>query len=211
MRGKLALIGLVCTALLLPVAAQAQGWELGARIIGVLPDDSSDYIGETGSTVTVDDQYTLEVDVTYMFSERVGLEVIAATTKHDITAVNGALDGASAGSVKVLPPTFTLMYRFPMGLYLGLGLNYTTFYSYDLSDDLANAGVSDIEFSDSFGVAADIGWDFFLGDNWYFNIDLKYIQISTDAKLMLAGGGYLDEINVDINPWVPGIGLGYRF
>ena len=210
MRGKLGLIGIVCVTLLLPVSAQAQGWELGARVIGVLPNDSSDYIGETGTKVTVDDAYTLEVDLTYMFSENLGLEVIAGTTKHDLNAVEGALNGASAGSVKVLPPTFTLVYRFPVGFYLGIGLNYTLFYSYDLSDDLAGAGVTDVEFSDSFGLAGDIGFDFFFGENWYFNIDLKYIQISTDAKLKTATG-VLDEIKVDIDPWVPGIGFGYRF
>jgi outer membrane protein len=196
--------------MLLPVAAEAQGWELGARVIGIIPDDDSDQIGDTGTRVTVDENYTLEVDITYMFSERVGLEVIAATAEHDINAVDGALAGASAGSVWVLPPTFTLMYRFPAGLYLGVGLNYTLFYNYDLSDDLRGAGVTDIEFSDSFGVAGNVGWDFFLGDNWYFNIDLKYIQIQTDAKLKTATG-VLDEISVDINPWVPGVGFGYRF
>jgi len=145
MRRVLGLVGVVCVALLVPMGAQAQGWEIGARVIGVIPDDSSDTIGETGSGVTVSDAYTLEVDFTYMFSESVGLEVIAGTTNHDLDVVDGALAGASAGSVWALPPTFTLMYRFPVGLYVGIGLNYTIFYSYDLSDDLRGLGISDIE------------------------------------------------------------------
>jgi len=210
MRRKLGLVAIVCVTLMVPVLAQAQGWELGGRIIGVMPNDSSDYIGGTGTKVTVDDAYTIELDLQYMFNERLGIEVIAGTTKHDIDAVEGALAGASAGSVKVLPPTFTLVYRFPSGMYVGLGLNFTMFYDYDLSADLAGAGVTDAEFSDSFGVAGNVGWDFFFGDNWYFNIDVKYIQISTDVKLMV-GDDLLDEITVDINPWVPGIGFGYKF
>jgi outer membrane protein len=116
--------------------------------------------------------------------------------------------------VKVLPPTATLQWHpFPEGLldfYLGAGINYTYFYSYDLSGDLAGLGVTDVDFSNSFGLAGQVGLSINLGKSFHLNGDIKYIQIDTDATLMTASG-VLDTISVDVNPWVFGVGVGYRF
>ena len=209
-----ALFLIVVVLLVVPAVADAQNWILRARAIGVMPNDSSQEIGETGSEVAVDDAYTLELDITYMFSKSLGLEVIAATTGHDLTAAGGALDGADLGSVKVLPPTATLQwYIVPEGmlnLYLGVGINYTLFYSYDLSADLAGLGVTDIGFDNSFGLAGNFGLNINLGDTWMLNADVKYIQITTTADIKTAEGT-LDKVDVDINPWVIGLGVGFRF
>jgi len=200
--------------LVLPAIAQAQeGWIFRARVIDIAPDASSSQILDTGTTVDVDSAWTLEVDLTYMFSENVGLELIAATANHDLTTKGGALGGADAGSVWVLPPTLTLQYFFGTGdirPYIGAGINYTVFYGYDLSADLANLGITDVTFSNSFGFDGDIGIDFYFGDKWLINADIKYIQISTDARLKV-GSETLDTIAVDVDPWVFGIGAGIRF
>jgi outer membrane protein len=200
--------------LVLPSVAQAQeNWIFRARIIDVSPNSSSSEILDTGTTIDVDSAWTLEVDITYMFSEHVGLELIAATSEHDLSTTGGALGGADAGSVWVLPPTLTLQYFFGTGKirpYIGAGINYTVFYSYDLSDDLAGLGITDVKFSNSFGFDGNIGIDFSLGGNWLLNADIKYIQISTDADLRV-GSDTLDTISVDVDPWVFGIGAGIRF
>lgn len=185
------------------------------RLINVGPNDDSTEILTTGTNVAVDDAFVPEVDLTWMFGENWGLEVIAATSPHDISTENGALAGADAGEVWVLPPTFTLQYHWgygePVDFYAGIGLNYTLFYSYDLSEDLEGLGVSDIDFDSSFGFAANMGVDFKINEKWVFNIDLKYIDINTEAELELAAGGVLDTLDVDINPLVAGIGVGFRF
>ena len=197
-----------------PAIADAGDWILRARVINVSPNESSGEIGDTGSEISVDDATTLEVDVTYMFTDRVGLEVIAATTEHDLAASAGALDGASAGSVKVLPPTAVLQFHpMPGGLfdfYLGAGINYTYFYSYDLSADLAGLGVTDVKFDNSIGFAGDIGFNVNLNENFHINADVKYITIGTDADIKV-GSDTLDKVSVDIDPWVFGVGVGYRF
>jgi outer membrane protein len=200
--------------LVAPILAHAQeGWIFRARVINIAPDASSSQILDTGTTVDVDSAWTLEVDLTYMFSENVGLELIAATANHDLATTGGALGGANAGSVWVLPPTLTLQYFFGTGEirpYVGAGINYTVFYSYDLSADLAGLGITDVTFSNSFGFDGNIGIDFYIGDKWLINADIKYIQISTDADLRV-GSDILDTIAVDIDPWVFGIGAGIRF
>lgn len=209
----------LCSLLLVlfgAVAFAAEGDILvRARLINVAPNDDSSEILTTGTGVTVDDAFVPEFDLTYMFKKNWGLEIIAATSPHDITTENGALGGADAGEVWVLPPTLTLQYHFgpdtDFDCYVGLGVNYSLFYNYDVSDDLEALGVSDIDFDSSFGLAANIGADFKIAEKWVFNIDLKYIDMATDADLELAEGGVLDTLSVDINPLVMGIGVGYRF
>jgi len=200
--------------LVLPAVAQAQGdWIFRVRGIQIAPNDSSSEIPGTGTEVTVDSKFTVEVDLTYMLSDNLGLELIAATARHDLGTSGGALGGADAGSVKVLPPTLTLQYFFGdenYRPYIGAGINYTYFYSYDLSDDLAGLGVTDVEFSNSFGFAGDLGIDIGVGGNWVLNFDVKYIMISTDADLKV-GSDTLATVEVDVDPWVYGIGIGVRF
>lgn len=186
-----------------------------ARIINVGPNEDSSTILNTGTEVAVDDAFVPELDLTYFFNKNWALEVIAATSPHDLSGSGGALNGADAGEVWVLPPTFTLQYHFgaqtAFDFYAGLGVNYTLFYNYDVSDDLTGLGVDDIDFDDSIGLAVNMGADFKISENWVFNIDVKYIDISTDADLQLAAGGTLDTIEVNIDPLVTGVGVGYRF
>lgn len=207
-----------CVAMLffaLSLSAGDGNWIFRGRVITVSPNEDSSQIGATGSEVAVDDAIVPELDLTYMFSPNWGLEVIAATSPHDLSAKGGALAGADAGEVWVLPPTFTLQYHFgyktDVDFYLGVGLNVSLFHSYDVSNDLLGLGVNDIDFDTSVGPAGNMGVDFKISDKWVFNIDAKYIAISTDADLQLAAGGTLATVEVDINPWVAGIGVGFHF
>ena len=213
MAAKKALLVVCVLAVVAPAVADAQSWVLRARAIAIEPDDSSSEVGDTGSYLTVDGQYTIEVDITRKFNHFLGLELIAATAEHDIDVERGALAGASAGSVKVLPPTLTLQW-FILGEgffspYVGAGVNFTKFYSYDLSSDLAGLGVTDVDFDDSWGFAANAGFDINLS-RLILNFDVKYIDISTDAAIRV-DGGTLDTVSVDVNPWVIGAGVGFRF
>ena len=207
-------LGMVLVMFLAPAVTDAGDWILRLRAISIDPNESSEEIGELGSEVAVDSATVPEVDITYMFTERLGLEVVAAIADHDLSATGGAVNGADLGTVSLLPPTAVLqLHPFPGGLfdfYIGAGVNFTTFYDYDLSDDLAGLGVTDIEFDDSFGLAGNIGLSVYLGDHFHFNGDIKYIQITTDAEV-IAGSATLDTVGVDIDPWVYGVGVGWKF
>ena len=106
MRTK-AILFIVVALLVLPNIADAQNWILRARAIGVEPNDSGQEIGETGSEVAVDSAYTLELDITYMLNTHFGIEVIAATAKHDLAAAGGALNGADLGCRRRRPSSGT--------------------------------------------------------------------------------------------------------
>jgi outer membrane protein len=177
-------------------AAQNSPWMIGVRAIGIYPDDSSTIPG-----VGVDSAWTAELDFTYFFNKNIAVELIAATAKHEVT-----LNGTSLGKVGVLPPTITLQYHFTdLGVwkpYVGAGLNYTYFYDTELANNTLEIG------SSSWGGALQAGFDYMLDRQWSLNLDVKYIWMNTDVKTT-ANGTKIGE--VDINPWVIGIGARYRF
>jgi outer membrane protein len=159
--------------------------------------------------IDVDDRFGVTFNVTYMYTANLGIEVLAALPyKHDI-AVG---DLGKVGSVKHLPPTVSLQYHFaPRATfqpYAGIGVNYTRFFSVDETGALDDLGVTlDVD-SSSFGLAAQVGFDFMLTDRWFLNLDVRWIDIGTKAKIR-----EVPEIrgDVDIDPMVYGIHLGYRF
>lgn len=179
-------------------AGGADSWQVRARAIGVLPD--------TGSSLTpalnadVDDAWMPELDFTYFITENLALELILATTEHDVSA-----SGINLGSVWVLPPTLTAQYHFntegQLQPYVGVGVNYTVFYGED------DAPGYHVDYDDSFGFALQAGADYMIDEHWLVNVDVKKIWLSTDISV---NNGAVTG-NVDIDPWVVGVGVGYRF
>ncbi|SAH86938.1 outer membrane protein [Bordetella ansorpii] len=142
-----------------------------------------------------------ELDLTYMFTDHIGAELILGVTRNRVTSNAGSL-----GKVSLLPPTLTLQYHFnPAGQfrpYVGAGINYTRFYDNSLS-----AGGQRVRIDrDSFGPALQLGMDIGLDDDWFMNVDVKKLWIRTDASL---AGASLGTLKID--PWLVGVGIGRRF
>lgn len=187
----------MAVSLALPATASAEdNWMVRLRAIDVDPNSSSSLPG-----LGANSQWAPELDFTYFFNKNIAAELILATTRHEIT-----LNGNSLGKVSVLPPTLTLQYHFTdLGAfkpYVGGGLNLTWFYNNDLK--LANTPV-DLSRT-SVGGALQAGMDYEFQKNWYFNLDYKYIWMSTNVS---AAGTTLTKLKLDPN--VYGIGIGYRF
>ncbi len=180
---------------------------------------------ESGS-IEVDDGTSLTLSGTYMFTENWALDILAsAPFSHDIDVKATINDGVTSvsgvvplGETDHLPPTFSVQYHFSPTAkfqpYVGLGLNWTIFFSEDLTSDAEAVGFEDISLDDSFGLAAQIGADVALNEKWLLNFDVRYIDIETDAKVTLDDGtgpvtGKIGTVAID--PWVYQINLGYRF
>lgn len=178
-------------------AQAADDWLIRARVIHVAPDVSATLAG-----VDVNDQTTAELDFTYFLNKNVGVELILATTRHEVT-----LNGASLGTVGVLPPTVTMQYHFnPDGRvkpYVGAGVNYTRFYNVSLDRVLP----LDVD-RNSWGGALQLGLDLALDKGSYLNFDVKKIYIKTDVR-NAATGAHVTDLKID--PVVFGIGYGRRF
>jgi outer membrane protein len=156
------------------------------------------------SVVNVDDAKMLTFNLTRMFDEHWGVEVLAALPfEHDIN-LNG---GGKVADVKHLPPTVSVQYHFAPAAkfrpYLGAGLNATIFFDENTTGALDGA---DLSLGTSFGAAAQLGADFDITDTWFLNADLRWLDIDTKAKLDGASLG-----NVAIDPLTFGISIGRRF
>jgi outer membrane protein len=168
-----------------PAFAEAGDTFVRVRAIVVAPTESSGGILPTFPTeeVKVNNSVMPEVDVTHMVSDNIGLELIAATTKHNASGKTGTTGGIEKlASTWVLPPTLTVQYHFTpkakVRPYVGAGLNYTVFYSEKASGALETAvGQTQVNLKDSFGWAAQAGIDIDLNDKMFLNFDAKYIDI----------------------------------
>ena len=176
---------------------------LRARTIGIFADgDGRENV--TGLGTDVGNALTPEFDITYFFTNNIAVELIAATAQHKVTAGSNDL-----GDTWILPPTLTLQYHFTpdqkLSPYVGAGINYSYFYG---EDD--GAGFNDLDVTGGVGFALQAGVDYWFNDNWGINLDAKYIDLNVDVDVN-SGSTALSADNVDLNPWVLGVGVSYKF
>jgi len=163
----------------------------------------------------------LGVTFTYIVRDHVGVELLAALPfKHDIRAKNllGANSNVKVGSAKQLPPTLSLQYylanpEYFLQPYVGVGVNYTFFFSEDTSSAMKNSalGFRDLSLSSSWGLSAQAGVNLNLNDKWMLNASVWKVDIDTKAKFSKTTSGATAKVNVDIDPMVYMVGVGYNF
>jgi len=202
----IAIAAALVATITLPAFAQEGPWQVRIRAISVVPDETST-ISVIGGEARVKSDVMPELDISYFFSPNWAAELILATTKHDVSARNTAAGDIDVGSVRVLPPTLTLQYHFApenkFRPYLGAGINYTVFYD----DNPAGGVVKVARYKDGFGYAAQAGVDIDINQEFFFNLDVKKLWLNTEVDINK--GAILAD--VDLDPWVLGIGFGYRF
>ena len=177
-------------------------WIIRLRAIEVSPDESSTVTGlPAGTKAKADFGLTPELDFTYFFSDHIAAELILATSKHDMSTNTGI----DLGDTWVLPPTLTLQYHFnPEGKwrpYAGAGLGYIIYYNED------PGSVSSVKYDDGISYALQTGLDYAIDDHWALNVDVKKLYHNTEVNI--AGGAIIAD--VDLDPWVFGVGVAYRF
>jgi len=199
-------------------AYEAGDWVVRGRIIHVDTNEDTSTIrvngaSVAGSGVDVTSDTVPELDITYMWTPHWGTELILGTTDHTVYG-NGTLNslGGIIGA-DVLPPTLTLQYHFKPNSnirpYAGVGVNYTHFYNEKVTGGLDAPGAK-VKMDSSWGLAFQAGVDVDINDDWFVNFDVKYIDIDTTAHFKNTTVGRA-AVDVDLQPWVFGIGIGTTF
>ncbi|WP_082221300.1 OmpW/AlkL family protein [Herbaspirillum chlorophenolicum] len=185
-------------------AQEAQSpWLVRLRAVNISPDNKSDPVA---GVTTQSDQLTVssktipEIDISYFFTPNIAAELILTyPQKHDVR-----LSGQNIGSFKQLPPTLLLQYHFTpesrFSPYVGAGINYTR-----ISNVNVLGGAAELD-NHSIGGALQAGLDIKIDKHWLINFDLKKAQIQSDVKV---GGTKVSTVKID--PWLFGVGVGYRF
>ena len=181
-----------------PALAQTAGsWTVGVGAHNVEPKSGNGTLVATplgDLTMDVGTNVRPTITAEYFVKDNLGIEVLAALPfQHDI-AVTGV---GKVGSTKHLPPTVSLQYHFGQGKvkpFVGLGVNYTTFFSTKAEGPIAGAN---LDLSDSWGLAGHVGVDFKMSERGALRIDYRKIDIDTDVKLNGAKLGTSNTVNID--------------
>ncbi len=192
--------------------AATGNWMVRLRAVNLTAANKSDAVPALAipdDAIQINNKAFPELDISYFFTPNIATELILTyPQQHDVTVMQSALGGPTKiGSFRHLPPTLTLQYHFTpekrFKPYVGAGINYTRISNVDLQVP----GVGPLEMSkNSFGPALQVGFDYRLTEHLYFNLDLKKTWISADVKL---AGQTISKVKVD--PWLLGVGVGYRF
>lgn len=171
---------------------------------------------DLGGKASVNNDTQLGLNFAYMVTDHWGVELLAATPfSHDVSLKGvGALDG-KLGSLKHLPPTLSAVF-YPLDSksafqpYIGAGINYTWFFDESTTSEAKAKGLNSLNVKNTLGWAAQVGADYMLTDNLMLNGQIRYIDIDTTAYVDVAGVARA-KVNVDLEPLVYMVGLGYKF
>ncbi len=182
----------------------------------VLPTDTAGDVPIAADAITLNKKWIPDIDFEYFFTPNWSAELVLTYPQSQDVTVDTPVGPVGVGSFKHLPPVLTAKYNFLPGQdfrpYVGIGINLTLFSDVNLAVP-AVAGVQstpiplDLNRS-SVGIAGQVGIDWKMVDHWLLNADVKYVQLSTDVKVK-ATGATITKVTAD--PWLFGIGVGYRF
>jgi len=218
MKKVMLMTGVLATMAALSLPAHAddsayQGFQAGDILVrmrsGFVFPETSTQSSTIGGKVSASDSVIPELDGTYFFTKNIAVEAIAATTRHNIKLAGSSADPTGKldlGHVSLLPPSITAQYHFlptsTVNPYVGAGMNYTLFFG----EKKGAAGLP-VRYDNSFGEVLQAGADFHLTGNWYANVDVKQIFLSTVANVNHSQ--ILADVN--LNPTIAGVGVGYKF
>lgn len=191
------------------LAADGSPWMLRARILSVIPQDSSSQISVIGGEADVDSAFTPDLDVSYFFTENIAAELVfLAYSRHDVKAKNTAVGNIDLGSFDLVPPTLTVQYHFMPNKtfrpYVGAGLSYVW-----IPDEDPGAATA-VRYDDGvIGYTVQAGFDYFFNEHWCLNFDVKKVWVNVDVEVDALGTTV--TTSVDVDPWLVGIGVGYHF
>lgn len=181
-----------------------------------------------GDALSVSTTVIPEIDISYFFTPNIALELILGVTPHKVTG-QGQLSGLDVGQTWLLPPTLTLQYHFTnfgaFKPYVGAGVNYTVFFNNSGSNIPAivpltaaplgaTATVTNLSVENQWSPALQVGFDYMVTKNVGVNFDVKRLFLRPDwSGAISIGGGLPLPMNgkVDIDPWLVGGGVTYKF
>lgn len=146
---------------------------------------------------------------TYMLTDSIGVGLLAATPfTHDVDLKGGN----TLAEVTHLPPTISLQYYFEtisvVTPYIGVGVNAFLVLDSDMTSyGRKTLGTNSISVDNSYGLALSAGVDVALSDTWSLNAGVWNIDVDTTANV---NHGAL-KIDLDVDPWVYMLGVGYKF
>jgi outer membrane protein len=205
-----------------PIVDSWSPWQLRVRALAVLPDASGSTVNVAGlpalsspnSGLSIGNAVVPELDISYFFTRNIAAELILGVTPHHVTGT-GSLAGLDIGKSWLLPPTLMLQYHVnELGAfqpYIGVGANYTVFFNQSAANVVSNGlAVTNFGIKNSFGAAAQVGFDYMIDRHWGLNFDVKKLYLRPNYNAVVNGAVAVTG-RANIDPWLIGGGVTYRF
>jgi outer membrane protein OmpA-like peptidoglycan-associated protein/outer membrane protein W len=209
------MLAVAAGALAVPAVANAD-WVYRVGGAYMVTEQGDIEVNDSGGELWIDDDGpVVSGDVTWIFTDHLGIELWISDTLNSGIFYRDANGQTGVDDVDLQSPTASLQWHFnPEGWirpYVGAGIAYT------MVDD-SRLGRVDIDDDTSWTVGGgiDIGQP---RSGFLVNLYAKYIDFSPEAEISknaglpapAAGGSNGDAGNWDINPVVYGVNVGYRF
>lgn len=181
----------------------------------------------SGVSLTVKDQSTLFFSYARKLNDQLEVELaMGVPPTHDIAAklnpaivpgyIVSAYQGQTIAKIRQFAPTVFLNYSFgdsssALRPFVGVGVNYTKFdkrSSTSIGNSL-NGGPTDIQLSDSWGLAAQVGLEYRINDKWSLHGSVATARVKTTLTATTAGAARVMDIT--FHPVVLTMTAGYRF
>ena len=209
MRIKSLVAAMAALASLAPIAAQAQAqenpWMVRVRAVDVLFQNGQSS-GVQDLNVKAQNRWIPEFDVSYFFTKNIAAELVLTWPQQVNIYGNLGAGQQNIGKVTALPPSLLAQYHFTdlgnFKPYVGAGVNYTIF------GNRQNFVVPVQVEPSSVGFVGQVGMDYMLDKNWGLNVDVKYATMATNVQYV-SGGANIGKLT--LNPWMPAVGVTYKF
>ena len=222
MRLKSLVAAMAAVASLAPIASQAQSaeenpWMLRVRAVDLLWQNGQSNGGSTAAgvqqnNVRAKNQWIPEFDISYFFTKNIAAELVLTYPQR--VNIYSNLTSGPTGTVTALPPSLLLQYHFTdLGQfkpYVGAGVNYTIFSNRNNFSIGGSNNALTVD-QNSVGFVGQVGADYMLDKNWGVNVDVKYATMSTNVTGQNAYAGIGNIGKLTLNPWMPAVGVTYKF
>lgn len=205
MRKRVSLVALAIVAALSAPVGTVAAADFAVRVgfENVSPKSNNGTLaGTLRADVGSDSQFTLGATAWLTPNWAVDFQTAIGRFEHEVR-----LNGTPAATVEHRPTTLQAQYYFggngSLRPYIGAGWGWTNVKPKRVFGPLAGANLG---LSNDNGLTAEIGVDIVYADAWFVRASAEYLSFESDARL---GGAPIGT--VEINPWILGLSLGYRF
>jgi outer membrane protein len=202
----LALATIGATLAMAVARAEDDPWEVRLRAVYLDPANKSDAIAglAPANAIHINSKVLPDLDFEHFFTPNWSAELVLTYPQSQTVSVSGT----DIGTFKHLPPVLTAKYNFlpqqDFQPYVGAGVNLTLISNVNLA--VPGVGKLDLS-SSSVGPALQAGFDYRVAEHWFLNADVKWFKLGSDVDLV--GVGKISTVHID--PFLFGVGIGYRF
>ena len=214
-RHAVSAVAAVCCLASGPAAAQKGEWFGTLGVTGASLDAESTPVGDSGSSIQLDDGYAVSFSAAWMARADWSLETSVAVARLEADGVGGDAGGTELGALWTTWITVGPQYHIP--LYskfepvVGIGAVIVWPFADDLSTAADGLGVGKLKSDPDFGWTASAGVLWHVSTTWAWRVDVRYLSTDLDLEVKDTGGGLVDTVRLPFDGLTVTIGGSWRF